>query len=298
MSMNTKCGFVAIMGAPNAGKSTLVNSLVGSKVSIVTHKVQTTRTRVMGIFMHDQTQIILIDTPGVFDPKKRLEKAMVRSAVSSIHDADAVAVIVDANLKDFTEAEKLLDKVLENGKTPFLILNKIDLIEKEKLLAVASQLHKGRELGETFMISAIKSKGLDELRNCLATNMPESPWMYPEDQLSNVSMRMLASEVTREKVFLYLHDELPYSIMVDTESWEEFKNGSAKITQTIYVQRDSQKSIVLGKNGAQIKLIGQKAREELEVMMGRQVHLFLNVKVKENWQDTPSYYKNMGLDFE
>jgi len=293
----TKCGFVAIMGAPNAGKSTLVNSLVGSKVSIVSHKVQTTRTRVLGIVMHDQSQIILIDTPGVFAPKKRLEKAMVKSAISSIADADVVAVIIDANLKNFTEAEQLLDQVLAGGKTPVLILNKVDLIAKDKLLTVAAQLHKDREIAETFMISALQHNGLEQLQAYLAKAVPEGPWLYPEDQLSDLPERMLAAEITREKIFLYLHDELPYAITVETEKWEEFKNGSVKITQTIYVQRDSQKSIVLGKNGNQVKLIGQKAREELEALLERQVHLFLHVKVKENWQETPGYYRLMGLEY-
>lgn len=222
---------------------------------------------------------------------------MVKSAISSIHDADIVVVIVDANLKDFTDAKQLLDQVLVAGKTPILILNKIDLIAKDKLLTVTAHLHKDRQIAETFMISALQNSGLEKLQDYLAKVLPEGPWMYPEEQMSDISERMLAAEITREKIFLYLHDELPYSIMVETEKWEEFKDGSVKIMQVIYVQRDSQKSIVLGKQGQQIKSIGQKAREELEALLEHKVHLFLQVKVKENWQETPAYYRLVGLEF-
>lgn len=294
----TKCGFVAVIGEPNVGKSTLINALVGSKVTIVSPKVQTTRHRILGVVIEDQTQIILVDTPGIFaDPKRRLEKAMVRSAWDSLRDADGILFLVDVSKKSLDESEKILNH-LEQYKTKVAIaLNKIDLLPKEKLLEIAQKLSKSW-IDKVFMISALKNQGVQDIKTYWANNLPEGPWLFPEDQLSDLPERLLASEITREEIFHRLHDELPYAIWVETESWEEFKNGSVKIHQTIFVQRESQRAIVLGKGGRQIKSIGAAARRQLNEILERPVHLFLQVKVKEKWIDDPRLYANIGLDFK
>ncbi len=292
------CGFVSILGIPNAGKSTLVNSLVGYKVSIVTPKVQTTRARVLGILISDHSQIILVDTPGIFSPKRRLEKAMVKAAWRSVSDADIIAVIVDAHHRDLSKSEELIDHLNQSGHIPILILNKIDLLDKGQLLAIADQLTKGRDIKKTFMISATRGNGIDDIRKYLAASVPHGPWHYPADQITDLPQRVMAAEITREKIFLFLHQELPYSITVETDAWEESDDGSVKIHQTIFVQKDSQKMIVIGKGGHQIKTIGEKSRQELSFLLDRKVHLFLHVKVKEHWTEKASHYHAMGLEFE
>lgn len=297
MVTDTRCGFIAIVGVPNAGKSTLLNQLVGTKISIVTRKEQTTRNRVIGIFLEDQSQIVLVDTPGIFNPKERFERAMVKAAWSAVRDADLTAVIVDVHYKRLDDSIAIIDLLNEQGVEPFLILNKIDLLNREELLAITEKLVKDRKISDVFMISATKGDGVDALRKAFAEKLPVGPWLYPADQITDLPERLLASEITREKIFHYLHQELPYAIAVETESWEEFDNGSVKITQTIYVQKPNQKAIVLGKGGHQIKIIGEKAREEIKLALDRDVHLFLHVKVKENWTDKPQHYNVLGLDF-
>lgn len=294
----TKCGFVAVIGAPNAGKSTLINGLVGQKVTIVSPKVQTTRNRILGVAQRGETQIILVDTPGIFfTPKRRLEKAMVRSAWDSLSDADGIMVIVDVSRKNFEETEEILKKLEHYKKKVVLVLNKIDLISRDNLLGLA-QAFSRPFIDQVFMISALKGDGTKDIKDYWVERLPEGPWLFPEDQLSDLSDRLLASEITREEIFFRLHEELPYAIWVETESWEEFKNGSVKIHQTIYVQRDSQKPIVLGHGGSQIKAIGAGARRQLTSLLGRPVHLFLQVKVKANWLDNPRLYASIGLDFK
>lgn len=294
----TKCGFVAVVGAPNAGKSTLINDLVGAKVTIVSPKVQTTRNRILGVALEGETQIILVDTPGIFsNPKRRLEKAMVHNAWDSLGDADGIMVIVDVSRKTFEEAETILSKLEHYKKKSTLILNKIDLISRDNLLALA-QLFSRPFIDQIFMISALKGDGTQDIKTYWAERLPEGPWLFPEDQLSDLSDRLLAAEITREEIFHRLHEELPYAIWVETETWEEFKNGSVKITQMIYVQRDSQKAIVLGHEGSQIKAIGAAARRQLTAILGRPVHLFLQVKVKANWIENPRFYASIGLDFK
>jgi GTPase len=292
-----RCGFIAIIGVPNAGKSTLMNQLVGTKISIVTRKEQTTRSRVIGIFLEDKSQIILVDTPGIFNPKVRFERAMVKAAWSAVRDADLTAVIVDAHHRKLDDSIAIIDLLNEQGVEPMLILNKIDLLNREELLAITTKLVEGRKISDVFMISASKGDGIEALKKTFAEKVPLSPWHYPADQITDLPERLLAAEITREKIFHYLHQELPYAIAVETEAWEEFDNGSVKITQTIFVQRPNQKAIVLGKDGHQIKVIGQKAREEITEALGRQAHLFLHVKVKENWTDKPQHYQLLGLDF-
>lgn len=294
---NLRCGHIAIIGVPNAGKSTLLNRLVGTKISIVTRKEQTTRNRVIGIFIENESQIILVDTPGIFNPKARFERAMVNAAWSAVHDTDLTAVIVDVSYKNLKDTIAIIDLLNEQGIQPIILLNKIDLIQRDELLAITDKLVKGRNVGKVFMISAKNGDGLDALRKTMAEQMPLSPWHFPEDQITDLPERMLAAEITREKIFNYLHQELPYAIAVETESWEDFDNGSVKIIQTIYVQRPNQKAIVLGKGGHQIKLLGEKARAEISSALDREVHLFLHVKVKENWADLPQHYKMLGLDF-
>ncbi|MEN8237177.1 MAG: GTPase Era [Pseudomonadota bacterium] len=293
-----KCGFVAVLGAPNAGKSTLINLLVGAKVSIVTPKVQTTRFRILGIALREHVQVILVDTPGIFNPKRRLERAMVKAAWGALRDADIVSVIVDVHRKDLQETLRILDYLQRADKKPILILNKIDLVPGERLLELAAELTKGREIEKTFMISATLGDGVEDFMNFCTQSLPKSPWLYPADQITNLPQRLMAAEITREKVYLYLHQELPYSIAVETDTWETFKNGSIKIHQTIYVQRESQKPIVLGKGGKQIKLIGEKSRQDLSTLLNCPVHLFLHVKVQENWVERPGHYKEVGLDFD
>lgn len=291
----TYCGFVSILGLPNAGKSTLLNTMVGSKVSIVSHKVQTTRSRVLGIFIEGQTQIVLMDTPGVFTPRKMLEKAMVSAALDTIAEADIVVHLVDASARDTVERNKMLIEKLPDDKRCILVLNKIDQMKKEDLLGITKALHDIRDYTETFMISALKNKGIDPLLSYLAANLPESPWMFPEDQMTDIPMRMLAAEITREKIFERLHQELPYAIFVETRGWENFDNGSIKIDQVIYVERDSQKGIVLGKGGQTVKDIGQKVRLELEEMLGCRVHLKIFVKAQPGWAERSENYRLMGL---
>lgn len=292
-----RCGFIAIIGVPNAGKSTLLNQLVGTKLSIVTRKEQTTRNRVLGIFIHDESQVILIDTPGIFNPKERFERAMVKAAWSAVNDTDLTAVIVDVHHKKLDASIAILDLLNEQGIEPMLILNKIDLLNREELLAITDKLVQGRKVSDVFMISATKGDGVEDLRQAFTNKVPAGPWLYPADQITDLPEKLLACEITREKIFHYLHQEVPYAIAVETESWEEFDNGSVKITQTIYVQRPNQRAIVLGKGGKQIKIIGEKARAEITECLGRPAHLFLHVKVKENWPDKPHFYSLLGLDY-
>lgn len=293
-----KCGFIAVVGAPNAGKSTLINALVGSKVTIVSPKVQTTRNRILGVVLEEESQLILVDTPGIFEaPKRRLEKAMVKSAWESLSDADGIMVIVDVSRKNFAETEPIL-KRLEFYKTKaVVVLNKIDLIPRENLLAIAQEFSRPG-IDHIFMISALKQDGVEDIKKYWAQELPEGPWLFPEDQLSDLPLRLLAAEITREEIFHRLHEELPYSIWIETESWEEFKDGSVKITQSIYVQRESQRPIVLGKAGQQVKAIGAAARRQLMTILERPVHLFLQVKVKSNWMDNPRLYASIGLEFK
>lgn len=293
----TRSGFVALIGAPNAGKSTLLNQLVGSKVSIVTHKVQTTRAIVRGIATHKRSQIVFMDTPGIFKPRRRLDEAMVTTAWGGAKDADTIAFLIDAERGIRGDAETILDR-LENVRQPkILILNKIDQVKREDLLALASKATEKVQFERVFMISALTGSGCADLLDYLAEAAQEGPWYYPEDQISDLPMRQLAAEITREKVFLRLHQELPYSSHVETEGWEEKKDGSVKIDQVIYVERDSQKKIVLGRKGETIRAIGQAAREELAEIMEQKVHLFLFVKVRENWINDPERYREMGLEF-
>jgi GTP-binding protein Era len=291
-----RCGFVALIGAPNAGKSTLINSLVGAKVSIVTHKVQTTRTRVRAIAIVGEAQIIFVDTPGIFKPKRKLDEAMVEAAWAGAADADVVALLVDVRRGLDEDNARILEGLKKSGRTAILVLNKIDLIDKGKLLELVEAFNAEYPFEATFMVSALKGDGVADLRDYLAGRMPEGPWLYPEDQLSDFPLRMLAAEVTREKLYLRLHDELPYASHVETESWEERKDGSIRIEQVIYVLRDSQKKIVIGKGGQTIKEIGKAAREELSQLLGgRKVHLFLFVKVREKWDQDPDRLRNLGL---
>ncbi|MFP4314084.1 MAG: GTPase Era [Alphaproteobacteria bacterium] len=294
---NTKAGFASIIGLPNAGKSTLLNALVGSKISIVSRKVQTTRSRVLGIFIQDASQIILIDTPGIFTPKKTMEKAMVSVAIDSMAEADIVMHLVDASVRDTAEKNHELARQLPKDKDCVLLLNKIDAVKKEELLALTACLNEQYPYARTFMISALKNKGLDDLRSYLAQSMPAGPWLFPEDQLTDMPLRMLAAEITREKIFERLHQELPYAIFVETQGWENFDNGSIKIDQTVYVERDSQKGIVLGKGGRTVKEIGSAVRAELENMLETRVHLKIFVKAQPNWQERSENYRLMGLDF-
>lgn len=296
----TRCGFVAVLGAPNAGKSTLVNRLVGAKVSIVSPKVQTTRTRVTAIGMAGDAQIVCLDTPGIFQaPRKRLERAMIDAAWRSAADADVLLLVVDASRKRVDDdTRRILDALKEKGRTAVLALNKIDLVKKETLLAKADQLFASGAISEVFMISATEGDGIDGLKAHLAGAVPEGPWHFPEDQLTDMPERLLAAEITREQVFLRLYQELPYAIAVETESWEEFKDGSARVSQAIYVERDSQRPIVLGKGGATIKAIGESARKELEEILGRRIHLMLRVKQRGDWSESRELYRDWGLEFE
>jgi GTP-binding protein Era len=292
-----RCGFIALIGAPNAGKSTLINALVGSKVAIVTPKVQTTRTLLRGIAMEGSAQLVFLDTPGIFAPRRRLDRAMVTTAWSGAHDADIVAVLIDAKSGLNDDAEALLKKLAEVRQPKVLILNKVDLVEKAKLLAMAQAANQAAKFETTFMISATKGDGVADVRQWLAAHVPQGPWHYPEDEVSDAPVRQLASEITREKLYLKLHQELPYQSTVETESWTERKDGSVRIEQTIYVERDSQKKIVLGKAGQSIKAIGEAARRELTDILEKKVHLFLFVKVREGWGDDPERYRQMGLEF-
>jgi GTPase len=293
----TSCGFVALIGAPNAGKSTLLNQLVGAKVSIVSRKVQTTRTLVRGIALQGRAQIIFVDTPGIFAPKRRLDRAMVTSAWGGAGDADAVALLVDARKGVDEEVEAILARLPDVRAKKILVLNKIDTVPHERLLGLAADLNARLHFAETFMISALKGHGVEKFRETLAALMPEGPWLYPEDQISDAPLRSLAAEITREKLFERLHDELPYQSTVETELWKDQPDGSARVEQTIYVTREGQKKIVIGEGGKTIKSIGQAARKEIMEAAEQKVHLFLFVKVRENWGDDPERYREMGLEF-
>ena len=293
----TRCGFVALIGAPNVGKSTLVNALVGSKVTIVSRKVQTTRALIRGIVIEGNAQIILVDTPGIFSPKRRLDRAMVSTAWSGAHDADLVCVLLDAKAGIDDEAEAILSRVAGVDHDKILVLNKIDLVPRERLLALAQTANERLAFARTFMISALSGDGVDDLRHTLAAMVPEGPFHYPEDQMSDAPMRQLAAEITREKIYQKLHQELPYQSTVETDSWTERKDNSVRIEQTIFVERESQRKIVLGRSGATIKSIGADSRKELMQILDVPVHLFLFVKVRENWGDDPDRYREMGLEF-
>jgi GTP-binding protein Era len=294
---DTRCGFVALIGAPNVGKSTLVNALVGSKVTIVSRKVQTTRALIRGIVIDNHAQIILVDTPGIFSPKRRLDRAMVSTAWSGAHDADLVCVLLDAKVGIDEEAEAILARLSTVQHEKILVLNKIDLVPREKLLALAKTANDRLGFARTFMVSALSGDGVEDLRHALAEMVPPGPFHYPEDQMSDAPMRHLAAEITREKIFRQLHQELPYQSTVETDSWTERKDNSVRIEQTIFVERESQRKIVLGKGGATIKTIGAEARKELAEIVGHPVHLFLFVKVRENWGNDPDRYREMGLEF-
>lgn len=293
----TRCGFVALIGAPNVGKSTLVNALVGAKVTIVSRKVQTTRALIRGIVIENNAQIILVDTPGIFLPKRRLDRAMVSTAWSGAHDADLVCVLLDAKAGIDEEAEAILSKAASVKHEKILVINKVDLVQREKLLALAQAANERMAFAKTFMIAAISGDGVDDLRHTLAEIVPPGPFLYPEDQMSDAPMRQLAAEITREKIYRKLHQELPYQSTVETDKWEERKDKSVRIEQTIFVERESQRKIVLGAGGATIKSIGADSRKELAEILGVPVHLFLFVKVRENWGDDPDRYREMGLEF-
>lgn len=293
----TRCGYVALVGAPNAGKSTLLNQLVGAKIAIVTPKVQTTRARVTAITIEADSQIIFVDTPGIFKPSRRLEKAMVDAAWGGAQDSDRIVLIIDAAKGISVDVERIIAGLEKSGRRAHVILNKIDILKRDSLLALAQSLSDRGIFDEIYMISALTGDGVADLRAALATEMPEGPWLYPGDQLALAPMRQLAAEVTREKLFMRLNQELPYSLTVETESWEERKDGSVKIQQVVYVSRANHKPIILGKGGQAIKKVGALAREELEEMLERRVHLFLFVKVREKWLDDPERYREMGLDF-
>jgi GTP-binding protein Era len=292
-----RCGFVALIGAPNAGKSTLINQLVGTKVSIVTHKVQTTRSIVRGIALKGDSQIVFVDTPGIFEPKRRLERALVETAWGGAREADLVAVLIDAGRGLDEAAEDLLAKVRGLGQRKVLVLNKIDTVKREALLALTAAANERAPFEQTFMISALNGDGCADLLNWLADALPEGPWLYPEDQVSDLPLRQLAAEITREKLFLRLHEELPYALTVETERWEDRSDGSARVEQVIHVERDSQKKIVIGKGGETIKGISMAARKEIAEAAEKPIHLFLFVKVRENWKDDPERYREMGIEF-
>jgi GTP-binding protein Era len=293
----TQCGFVALIGAPNVGKSTLTNALVGSKVTIVSSKVQTTRALIRGITIEGHSQIVLVDTPGIFTPKRRLDRAMVTSAWSGAHDADLVCLLLDARTGIDEEAEAILEKLKQVKRPLFLVINKIDTVARDTLLALTQQVNERLTFQRTFMIAAISGDGVSDLRTAMAEAVPPGPFLYPEDQMSDAPMRSLAAEITREKIYRKLHQELPYQSTVETETWTERKDGSVRIEQTIFVERESQRKIVLGKGGATIKSIGADARRELSEILDQPVHLFLFVKVRENWSDDPERYREMGLEF-
>lgn len=294
---DTHCGFIALIGAPNAGKSTLINALVGSKVSIVSHKVQTTRMLVRGIAIEGASQLIFVDTPGIFAPRRRLDRAMVTTAWSGAQDADLTVLLIDARKGLDDENDAIVGKLAEVTGKKVLLLNKIDLVEKESLLALAQSANDRAVFAATFMVSALNGNGVADLKTWLAAQVPAGPWHYPPDQISDAPLRQLAAEITREKLFERLHQELPYQSTVETESWKELKDGSVRIEQTIYVERESQRKIVLGKGGQTIKAIGADARKDIAEVAGAPVHLFLFVKVREGWGDDPERYREMGLEF-
>ena len=293
----TKAGFVAVIGAPNAGKSTLVNHLVGFKVSIVTHKVQTTRTRIRGVCMHGASQIIFVDTPGIFEPKRKLDRAMVDAAWLGADDADLIVFLYDVTRREVdSDTSRILSGLKDNNKEAILVLNKIDLVKPELLLPITKRFQKENIFSDTFMISAENGSGCEKLLEYLSARMPDSPWLYPEDEVSDLPQRLLAAEITREQVLLKLHQELPYGATVETEEWTERDDGAIVINQIIYVQRPGHKKIALGRHGSMIKAIGKASRHELQVLLKRTVHLFLFVKVRENWMEDPDRYALWGLD--
>ena len=300
-NLGTRAGFVALIGEPNAGKSTLLNRMVGAKVSIVTHKVQTTRARIRGIAIEAQSQIVFVDTPGIFRPRRRLDRSMVKAAWGGASDADIVVLLIEAH-RGLTEgAQAIIDRLrdeMPRGKPVALAINKIDRVKAEVLLALTQKMNEAFPFAKTFMISAERGYGVDDLREWLAAEVPAGPWFYPEDQIADLPMRMIAAEMTREKLTLRLHEELPYQLTVETEKWEDKPDGSTRIDQLIYVSRDGHKGIVLGNGGETIKSIGTAARAEISTFLDRKVHLFLQVKVRENWQEEAERYSEMGLEFK
>jgi GTPase len=292
----TRAGFVALIGEPNAGKSTLLNAMVGAKVSIVTHKVQTTRTRIRGVAIEGDAQIVFVDTPGIFTPRRSLDEAMVQAAWAGAADADTVLLIVDARFGLDEQAELVIAGLEKAGVSPVLVLNKIDLIRREALLEMVKAFNERWPFAATFLVSALSGDGVADLKAHVAAHMPPGPWLYPEDQIADVPLRLLAAEITREKIFLRLHEELPYASTVETESWKERKDGSVRVDQVIYVEREGQRKIVLGKNGQTIKAIGQAARTEIAELIGQPVHLFLFVKVRGTWASDPERLRTMGLE--
>jgi GTPase len=295
--MSERCGLVAVVGAPNAGKSTLVNALVGQKVAIVSPKAQTTRTRLMGIAIEGEAQVLLLDTPGIFQPRRRLDRAMVAAAWGGAQDADLIALVVDAKTGFSTRIESMLDTLKSRSEPKILVLNKVDATPKEQLLTLTAQLGERLDFEQIFMVSATTGDGIADLKSALAARVPEGPWHFPEEQVSDATDRMLAAEVTREQLYLQLHAELPYASAVETEKYEERKDGSVAIHQQILVARDTQKAIVLGKRGARIRALGEAARTELARLLGRKVHLFLHVKVKPGWEEDRTLYRDIGLDW-
>ena len=293
----TRCGYVALIGAPNAGKSTLLNRLVGRKLAIVTPKAQTTRSRLLGIAIEGTAQIVFVDTPGIFAPRRRLDRAMVSAAWSGAEDADETVLLVDAARGLDRDTKRILDRLAERGRKSVLALNKIDLVRRDTLLGLAAELSRAGHFDPVFMISGLSGDGVEDLKRYLAAAVPPGPWLFPEDQLSDAPERLIAAEITREQVFLQLHDELPYASTVETESWEDRRDGSVRIEQVIYVERQSQRAIVLGERGQRIKAIGALARAELERMLERRVHLFLFVKVRQNWGEDRERFEALGLDF-
>jgi GTP-binding protein Era len=298
--VQTRAGFVALIGEPNAGKSTLLNRMVGAKVSIVTHKVQTTRARIRGVAIEGDAQLVFVDTPGLFKPRRRLDRAMVAAAWGGAADADVVVLMVEAQRGVTEGVERILEGLAEigTGRKVALAINKIDRVKSEVLLALSERLNAAYDFVATFMISAERGHGVEALRGWLGEQVPEGPWLYPEDQIADLPMRMIAAEITREKLTLRLHQELPYQLTVETENWEERKDGSCKIDQLVYVMRDGHKGIVLGNKGETIKAVGKASREELEEFLGRKVHLFLQVKVRPNWLEESERYEEMGLNFK
>ncbi len=290
----TRFGFIAVLGAPNAGKSTLINRIVGAKVTIVSPKVQTTRTRVLGIVVCDKSQLVFVDTPGIFAPRQRLDRAMVDAAWKGAADADLVALIVDSERGFDGNTRRIVEKIKGDA---VLVLNKVDCVPRDKLLALSKAINDAGSFRETFMISALKGDGVDDLSDFFAENVPAGPWMFPEDQLSDMPMRLMAAEIVREQLFLQLHQELPYALTVETEDWKTLKDGSARIAAVIIIERDSHKGMVLGKGGQRIKAVGAAARAELETMFDCKVHLMLHVKVRRDWKDKAEHYRALGLDF-
>ena len=301
MTDNTtpRCGFVALIGAPNAGKSTLLNRLIGAKVSIVSPKVQTTRRRVLGVAMRGNAQVVFVDTPGIFAPKRRLDRAMVAAAWSGAGDADRIVLLADATKKKIdADTRAIIEGLKKDKRSAICAINKVDAVKHETLLKLAAELNAAFPFERIFMVSAETGDGVEDLMAEVAAHLPEGPHHFPDDQLTDLPVRLLAAEVTREHLFRQLHEEVPYALTVETEAWEEFKDGSAKISQIVYVARDNQKAIVLGKGGSRIKQVREAAQKELEEMLERKLHLFLFVKVRENWQDDPERYREMGLDFD